>query len=329
MRKSWRGVLGVCVAGAFLGCGSDAPATAAMTADLACQDVASARCARLDACGTNTVHLRFGDSATCVSRQKMSCLEGLSATSTGATPDTVEACAKALPSVTCNDLFNNTVSSTCQAQIGKLGTGEACVFNGQCRSQFCATAKNALCGECMAQPEGGDSCASLTSCGPGLKCVNQGTVCASEVTQTGDACDRDDPCGSGFSCVGARPAAMMQGTCQPAVTLAGASCDPLHQTGSGCDPNLGLVCDVASSVCVAVTVVDAGRACDATAIVCSASGTCVIPTGASLGTCVAAAADGAVCDTSLGPDCMNLSRCVVMGTSTVGTCTLPSDAECH
>ena len=45
------------------------------------------------------------------------------------------------------------------------------------------------------------------------------------------------------------------------------------------------------------------------------------------GTCKAAAADGAACDTAAGPPCMTPARCVTSG-STAGTCTVPSGSMC-
>jgi hypothetical protein len=45
-------------------------------------------------------------------------------------------------------------------------------------------------------------------------------------------------------------------------------------------------------------------------------------------TCVARAADGAACDTQLGPLCTTPARCVTTAGSTAGVCTVPSGSLC-
>ncbi|HWZ87485.1 MAG TPA: hypothetical protein VNW92_01510 [Polyangiaceae bacterium] len=308
------------------GSSSDAPPSA----DSACTQIAAARCARVAACNVNGIQVRYGDMTTCEAAQKAVCLSSLSAASTGATPASTSACASALPGVACADYNDNLLPTACQPQVGKLNAGAACAFNAQCQSQFCGIGKNASCGVCQTQPKVNDSCALLSSCGTGLACVNKGTVCANEGAKTGAMCNADTPCGDGFSCVGAKAAtasaAAILGTCQPAVEMAGAACDPKRKTGAGCDPTQGLVCDPTSMTCVAIVVANPGEACDGSLTVCSSAATCQTAAGANAGTCVAAAANGAPCDTVVGPDCLTLSRCIVSGMGTSGTCETSSDA---
>ncbi len=314
---------------AHLGCSSSA-FTTNPSADDACTQVAAARCARSAACDLDSIRVRFGDVATCQAEQKAECLNSLSATSTAANPSAMIACANALPSVACSDYNENFLPATCQAPVGKLAAGAVCAFNGQCRSQFCGIGKNANCGVCQTLPSVNDSCAQLANCGPGLECVNKGMVCVSEVTKTGDMCDADIPCAAGFSCVGAKAesatVAATEGTCQPSVGTAGAACDPKRKTSAGCDATRGLACDPTSMVCIAIQIADAGAPCDNNLTLCSSAATCVIPAGTTAGTCVAAAADGAPCDTVSGPNCLILSRCVVTGAGSAGTCVLPIDS---
>lgn len=311
---------------ALYSCGTTTP-----SAERACTDEAVARCTKFDSCGTNAIAVRFGDQATCQAREQESCVKALAAAGTSATASSTEDCATAFPSISCTDYLNNTLPAVCQARPGQLALGAACAFPSQCQSRFCGIPKNGACGVCAALPAVGDSCADLTQCGPGLKCVDNGMTCASVTSSTGDTCDKDDPCGAGFSCVGAKPNATpaVQGSCQPAVQTLGAPCDPKRQTGAGCDPDLGLGCDPTSMVCVAVMVAAPGEPCDGSLIVCSGSGGCSIPTGATTGTCQAAAADGVACDTASGPGCLNPARCVVAGTGTAGLCGLLTDVGCH
>jgi hypothetical protein len=310
--------------------GACSSSTPGLSAEQACTDLAAARCKQLDACGANLIAVRFSDLATCLSREHSACMASLTATATAATPETTEQCTLALPDEACSDFLNNNTPGACQAPPGPGALGAACVFNGQCASQFCGIGKNAACGTCQDKPAAGDSCSDLSGCGPGLKCVHQGTVCADVNTTSGESCDKDNPCGAGYSCVGAVAATMTAGTCQLAVSSVGAPCDPKKKLGPGCDPNLGLVCDAQASVCVAIQFVEPGATCDSAEHVCSSGASCVIPMGQSIGTCVPAAADGAACDTVAGPDCMNLSRCVVSGgAGTAGICAMLSDASCH
>ena len=50
---------------------------------------------------------------------------------------------------------------------------------------------------------------------------------------------------------------------------------------------------------------------------------------AQMGTCKADVATGAACDIMLGPTCAPPNRCVVTGTSTAGTGTIPDPSLCE
>lgn len=317
----------VALALALSGCGSSS--SSGLSADAACSKLADARCERVGTCNVDGIQVRYGDLASCQGAQKAACMNSLAASSTGATPTTASACADALPAVDCSDYNNNLLPAACQPAVGKLPAGAACAFSAQCGTQFCGIDKTASCGVCQPQPQVNDSCEHLTSCGAGLTCVAKGTLCVREDPKAGDACDADTPCGSGFSCVRSKAmtttAAAVQGVCQPAMETAGATCDAKKKTSAGCDPAKGLTCDPTSMLCVAAVVASAGQACDDDLTFCSSAATCVIPTGATMGTCVAAAADGAACDTANGPSCLTLSRCIVTGAGTSGTCQLASD----
>jgi hypothetical protein len=318
---SFNAVLGLTLA-ALAGCGATTP-----NADRACADMAAARCKEIQRCESNAIATGFGDLPTCQAREHDSCVKALAASGTGVSPSSTEDCANVFTSISCTDYLNNTLPPVCQAKAGALAMGAGCAFPSQCQSRFCNIPKNGACGSCAPLPAVGDSCAQMTQCGPGLKCVDGGMTCASVASTTGDTCDKDDPCSAGFSCVGAKPNAtpVVEGTCQPAVQTPGAPCDPKKQTSAGCDANLGLTCDATTMTCVTITVAAPGSPCDGASIVCGGGGTC--STGATQ-ICMAAAVDGTACDTVNGPGCLNPARCVVSGTDTTGLCALLTDVGC-
>lgn len=305
------------VLGLFVvGCGSD------LTAEQACSDVAESRCAKLSSCSPTDLERRWGDLTTCETREKLACMQGLTASATGATPPSVEECSTALAAATCDAFLSKVMPPPeCLAQMGPAALGAACAFNAQCKSSFCALADDALCGVCAVQPVAGDSCAT-TGCGPELSCVKATMLCQAPVA-SGGACDRTMPCGTGLSCVGSTMTTM--GTCMADATTVGATCDPQRKTGPGCDAGSGLACNTMTKQCVMQPDVAAGMPCGLIANVetrCAGGATCEIPTGQTTGTCVAPAADGAACDATNGPDCLFPAKCVA------GTCQLPGSSSC-
>jgi hypothetical protein len=319
---------------AALGCsgsstdGGDASGSSdgGLTAQQACQDQANARCTRLQACAPGKMQTEFGDQGTCEARYALSCTNALAAPSTGATPAGTEACAQAYAGWECTDFLNDEhVLPACAQATGSVAAGGTCGFNGQCQSGFCAIAPSSRCGTCAAPPAPGDSCAQLTSCGPGLTCTADTQTCVVPAVQ-GAACGKGAPCGAGLSCVGEQPAKSVQGACQPAGAKAGATCDPTQQTAPNCDHNQGLACNTLTMQCARLVVADGGQPCgtndvnDQTAL-CSASGVCTGATPGNPGTCTAAAADGASCSAQGGPGCMFPARCVT------STCQ-PSSSSC-
>jgi hypothetical protein len=305
-------VLGVFV----LGCGTD------LTADQACSDVAASRCSKLSSCSATDLERRWGDFATCSTREKLACMQSLAAHATAATPTTTETCSTALEQSTCVAFLSGVSPPTqCFAQKGVAANGAACAFSAQCSSGFCALTADSLCGTCAAMPAAGDSCAT-TGCGPTLSCVKATMLCQAPVA-SGGACDKTLPCGTGLSCVGSTMTAM--GTCMADVTTVGATCDPQRKTGPTCDAGSGLACNTMTKMCVMQPDATAGMPCGLINNVetrCAAGATCETPTGQTAGTCVAPAADGAACDATNGPDCLFPAKCVA------GTCQLPGSMTC-
>jgi hypothetical protein len=313
---------------ALAGCGGAAGSPdGGLTDDQACTDVATAHCARLQSCSNGARITRdFGDFSTCVVRERLGCLSALAAPSTGQSAATEEACAAALPSQDCNDLYLARGSSC--AVSGALADGAPCAFNGQCQSSYCVHDKNAACGVCGQPPAAGASCAN-DFCARGQFCDSVTSACAAGAGD-GNPCNRMTPCGPGSSCVGATMTT--SGTCQPAASQPTAACDPRQRSLPSCDPNQGLSCNTLSLTCTAIAYVDDGQPCgvlaDGSTAGCKGGGLCVIATGQTVGTCKAPAPDGAACDLVAGPPCLFPARCAVAG-GTAGTCVVPVGAACH
>lgn len=299
------------------------------SAEQACSDFASARCARLAACSNGRqVTVFFGDLATCEGRTKLGCLASLDAPGTGRTPESTEACVAALPSESCADFFDNAPVMACQPEHGSLANGAGCGFSAQCESAFCNVAKGAICGVCAAPPAAGAPCTQDNDCQDGQVCPKSG-ICTTP-SALGAPCGKDMPCAAGLSCLGA--SAMAAGSCVTAATSVGAACDPKKASAPGCERRFGLFCDPSTMACASITYAPDGGACGVVAgaeVDCAGGGLCVIPAGEVAGVCHAPAPDGAPCDADIGPPCLLPSRCVPSSAgSTAGTCAAPTGAAC-
>ncbi len=294
--------------------------------DAACTAAASAQCQLEWKCSAFDAQAKWTDQATCVARTKALCLTSLAAPSTGATAASVQACAVARASEACADFFANDPPAACLPQVGGLADGQPCAFDAQCASASCRVAKGSACGTCGAPAKAGQSCASY-GCDRGLECVAATQLCQPPGAASAPCDDTGTPCAAGLSCVGAT--ATRAGSCQTAGASVGASCDPTGKTAPRCAAIDGLRCAAITRQCASVALVAAGEPCGDLGhgkfADCAAGGTCRIATGSLQGTCVAAAADGAACDPTSGPDCAAPARCVG-ATST--TCQLPSASAC-
>jgi hypothetical protein len=296
----------------------------------ACQDRATAECALMNKCRPTGIQTNYGTEAACVKGLEQNCENSLAAPSNGNNATVTEACAKAFPSWSCADFENDVnIPTACQQQMGSLASGSACAFPGQCTSGFCAIPPNTECGVCAALPAAGDSCAKLTTCGPGLNCVAKTQTCV-KLAAKGDACGAGAPCGYELSCVGANATKGTQGTCQAAVETVGATCDPTLNKGAGCDLGAGLTCNTTTLKCAKVSVAATGKPCgtvDDQDALCSAGGTCTAATGMA-GTCIAPAAEGKTCADVGGTGCVAPQRCIGLEGGASGTCEFNSAATC-
>lgn len=314
--------------------GNDADSSAGPTAQQACSDFSQAECAERTGCSAGSNITRtFGNIDECVIRETLACLNGLGAPQTGNSPTLVEACVAAYATYSCADFFNDNPPASCAA-MGSRATAAACAFNAQCASGYCAGNKTSLCGTCSAPPSAGASCLS-SGCGHGQSCVDTTMLCQA-IGTTGSSCDGNSPCGSGLSCVGNIASTSTPGTCQPAAEGAGTACG--GSAMPACDGTMGWFCGGAagSKTCIAITYVTGGMPCGDLSTTSHAdciAGGCYTGTGpvgsGQMGTCLTDVAEGAACDTVLGPDCLEPARCVKGADGSAGTCTVPTGSTCN
>jgi hypothetical protein len=277
----------------------------------AATDLASAFCSRTQACSAFILQRIYGDLGTCVTRQAITFADVLNAPQTAVTGADLEACAQAVPGISCDDLFSRNYPQACRSTAGPLVTNAACGQDGQCQGAYCQIPNEQVCGNCGTLAASGGSCVRVEDCQYGLDCVNpaSGGSCVGYAALNA-ACSSSVPCLPTLACIA--------GVCK-APLAGGATCVP-SPNGEPCDFLGGYLCNPLSSQCTAVQLAGAGKPCgfSNTAIVlCAANGDC--PSN----TCVAAAADGAVCDAANGPVCVSPAVCVG------GVCTLPNAAACR
>ena len=306
--------MGFAVTGALGGCGSDSSEGSTGSGGGAsvdgCAEGVSAICAKYAACIAPILELAYGDVATCEARLGPSCDASLHAPGSNTTDEELAACAKKLGATSCDSLFDGT--EICEPSPGSLADGKACGADGQCKSNHCNVADDALCGVCAPLVKAGGSCANdKNGCDAGLACSTSGT-CAVPAT-AGGACSDDKPCQIPLGCLG--------GTCAE-LPGPGEACDP---TTKPCDLFLqASFCNPMTQKCQEVTFADAGEPCgvvDGTKLVaCAKAGHCNAPMGMMEGICEPAAADGAACD--MDTACLSPAKCVS------GACKLPDPAAC-
>jgi hypothetical protein len=269
------------------------------------------RCERLDECsGGALIKQRYGDMATCVTRQELTCEVGLTAPGTSATPASALACAEALTGESCPGLIDNNPVPECTSHPGSAAMGAPCASSNQCQSAYCLVHDGQGCGTCTAPPSEGASCTMTFECGYNQACPTTTGKCTTYVQLNG-ACSAALVCAAGLTC---------NAVCEVAVGTEGAACDPKQLTAPACDRNQGLYCDPMSMRCAPITYNPGGQPCNNvynTSQLCAANGLCVS------GMCVDAVADGSPCNETKGPPCLNGARCVA------GVCKVLDGASCH
>jgi hypothetical protein len=294
-----------------------------LTPSTPCGRLAQARCDRRSRCSNGKGIINdYGDMSTCLDRQTLACMLSLAAPMTGFSATAADACAAAINAESCSDFLNNVTPPACN-YVGPFANGHSCAYGAQCTSSHCSGVRTALCGACADSPIAGASCAT-SNCGDDMTCVASTMTCVAFAT-VGEPCDSTHPCGADLNCVG--ETASTGGQCTATTPTEGASCGgTMH-----CDNTMGLLC--ANKMCTEIPYVAGGMPCgwrsDGSYGARCAGGACYTSTGPILfgqgGTCKAHAADGAACDTLLGPACLTPARCVTTD-GTAGTCQLPQSA---
>src|ERR1700722_14650824 len=233
---------------AMLACSSSSGGATSVSPTQAASDAAAAFCARAQACAPAYVQLEWGDVATCSSRFGAQLTGTLAATGTSDTPSQFEACAQALPGISCDDVLGHGIPAPCRATPGSLANGAACGDDSQCSGGRCNVPVTQTCGVCTTFAMAGASCGTDDDCDYGLQCA--GGSCATPVA-SGGTCDTTHPCLPTLVCDAGKCATP---------SAAGASCSSMA-TQDTCDNLHGVFCDGTTSTCITASFAQAGAPC--------------------------------------------------------------------
>jgi hypothetical protein len=271
----------------------------------ACYAFAKARCAKLQSCSRVAFDIHEGPYATCLTRTTQRCLYERAPKESGVSLEALERCTSAVARASCPDVAADTIAA-CERAPGKIADGQACVFDAQCESQFCARGPDDTCGKCEPSRKEGEDC-KLGRCGSagGLSCVEGKCI---KPRAKGDACGSTAECQGNLVC--------FAGKCS-APSKSGKACDPAGKDAPDCDSAEGLFCEAASKTCkpfiLAATHGECGVAVPNRR--CYSAATCVD------GKCVESSKTGGICSKT-GPSCIAPAQCVG------GRCIIPDVASC-
>lgn len=282
----------------------------------ACDQLAAAYCARLQACLPHDMAIDYADPALCRVREQLRCTAGLTAADANPSTAAIAASIAQMTAGSC-DLIGYGGPPRTWFLPGKRPTGTACSVDTQCSGRLCLRSAGAACGACGSVVPLGEVCTN-GACVAGAVCVfdavQKSYRCRAKEKEGGPCNDNikyASTCGWGLTCA--------SGKCVPALAL-GEKC-----LGSGCNHALGLDCDSSKGVCSAIAMVGDGKSCDvgglaATPLVECLDGACVNQNDMGMGTCRAYAADGAACNGWSGPACRIPARCVQGTCQVIATC---------
>jgi hypothetical protein len=296
------------------GTGSDAGADSMVmtgpTAAQAASDAANAYCALVETCAPAYLTLGMGDVATCQTAFAANVMALFGANGAPITPADVEACAQAIPNVSCSDILSRKSSPACRF-MGTLPDGSACASDAQCSGGRCRVPGGAVCGSCGSHSAPGGACSVDDDCADGTHCASSACVAYG---QEGSSCDAGHACRPDLGC--------KSGTCA-APSPAGTAC----KDSSECDSLHGVFCNPTTTMCETTTFAPSGQACG---LVSGALTLCRGPQGLCTGavapkyqgTCAAASPQGGACDATNGPTCGAFMVCVngSCATSTPNAC---------
>ena len=284
---------------AIVACG-DSTTSTPLTADQACTSATQALCDKINSCLPLVISTQYGDTQTCVTRGKLSCIPDLGAPGTSQTPALLDACAKAVGGVSCGDINSNSPPDACKVKPGTVANGGACATNAQCVSTACIDTEKTGCGTCGARVAIGGACggAGQGPCDYGSTCV--ASVCKKLVT-AGSPCTSSAECAFGLLC---------KGNACATPDAAGAACTP--GAGDTCDRAQGFYCHATKKQCLAVKQGSINGACGFDAggeyTVCIGGAYCKTNGTALNGVCTKLVADGGACS---GTDpCQGPAQCI-------------------
>lgn len=288
----------------LVGCGSNEPKqrTGDVKEDPRCAAYTAATCGKMAQCWPWLLKASYGDMETCVHRSAALCSNVLTAHGSSWTPEKIDACAEALPTISC-DTWWNSVAPACDPGPGQLADGTRCIDKSQCQGGACLQGGSSGCGVCSSVSPLGGPCQASAECAPGAACSPEGK-CVLPIEEAG-SCDAQNLCAVSLRCV--------QGKCVP-LARAGEACDP---AGFDCNFFEGLTCDPSTNQCASVKLAPAGQPCgpiNGELITCGAGAIC-----SAQGVCVAPLPDGAACGAQSESSCTPPATCIG------GTCTIPGD----
>jgi hypothetical protein len=266
-------------------------------AQAACGDRALTYCGQLAQCAPFVAATRYGDDTRCVGSVTAVCLDSVAAPGSGWADATLRACTRAVGALSCAAFLRGKPAPGACRVTGTTDTGDACAYDGQCRSGYCRVTVG-QCGNCVTPGLTGSPCGSSADCDGDLMCASSGT-CQPPATAGVGCDDPPRPCQLGLACVG--------GTCTPRGG-AGASCDPSES--AACDAELGFFCDESTSTCQPTGVAQIGQSCGPRSATCYGGGVCAN------GTCARSPGTGDACDGDGGGGAV----CGPLGTCTGGVC---------
>jgi hypothetical protein len=276
-------------------------AMAVDTPELACDEYASVACDFSERCGPG-VAFYFGTLEICKTRQRLMCLAEFSAPFSGATPELVDACARAEDARTCVGSFRQ--GPACLLK-GRAPDGASCWSDWQCEGGRCA-GNDVGCGTCRHPGQIGDSCVNSLDCADYFNTHCKGPFGSGKCTAAQT---------KGQTCMGGdcqAPLWCKSSVCtDEALSLNGDDC-----TTVPCSAEHRLVCDLGTSRCRPINFVAPRHPCDALDN-CTGIGYCLV---AQNGICPSQSPDGQICNADF--------RCILPARCSNGTCVLPDAARC-
>lgn len=287
-----------------------------LTAETACDEMARALCDKLAACAPGFLAPSYGDVATCVARNKLTCPLKIGLAGSSATPVRVRECARAYPTAPCEAFTHPlTLPAPCLPAPGALPDGAPCGDSAQCKSAHCHFEQVGFnppeCGTCAPRAGQGMPCAG-DDCQAGLVCAgNFPGTCAKEADLS-QPCDFATPCRFGLLCAG--------GFCARPPRVGGAC-----ESSEDCDRTQGHACSPTYHVCQPGKLAKGGQRCGPVVddvYLCTGGSQCSPPQG---GTCVGPVRDGDKCDSGAG----SVNPCLTPASCLGGVCKIDDPRKCH